>query len=703
MSGNKNQLLKTRAEGYLVTALANPSAEFHDGQWEAIEALCIDHGRVLVVQRTGWGKSMVFFIATKLLRESGKGLTILISPLLSLMRNQIGSDAAVNIGLRTGSITSENKPDWDKVIARLGAGDIDLLLLSPERLGNVDFRENVLLPMIENIGLFVVDEAHCISDWGHDFRPDYLRITRIINLLPPNSPVLALTATANDRVVEDIVNQFGDNLIVMRGPLIRHSLSLQNIELQYKSERMAWLADKLPKIDGCGIIYTLTKRDSERLAEWLRINGINAQAYHSDLKDIRPELERKLLNNQIKVLVATVALGMGFDKPDLGFVIHFQRPGSVVHYYQQVGRAGRQIENAYGILLSGNEDDEITDYFIRSAFPPEEHVRQILSALEASEEGLNYRELSRRVNLNYSQFEKVLRILSVQANAPVIYRDKRWHRTVNPYEIDVEMVRGITEHRRREQKTMLEYIKTDRCLMQFLAEELNDPYAEPCGRCASCLGKPLLDISCPEELVRKAIEFLKNSDTTIEPRKKLPSFKNINKNLLAQEGRALCMWGDPGWGKMLRNGKKSGFIPDALVNGVAEMILKRWKPDPFPSWIACVPSLNNPELVPNFAERLSKKLGIPYRDCIRKVRETQPQKHMQNSHQQYRNIKNAFKLEYRPDEFYSPVLLVDDLIDSRWTMTFITALLKTKGSGIVYPMAVSVSTPSYYSSDKNVQ
>ncbi|MCK4719539.1 RecQ family ATP-dependent DNA helicase [bacterium] len=703
MSGNKNQLLKTRAEGYLKTALANPSAEFHDGQWEAIEALCIDRDRVLVVQRTGWGKSMVFFIATKLLRESGKGLTILISPLLSLMRNQIGSDAAVNIGLRTGSITSENKPDWDKVIARLGAGDIDLLLLSPERLGNVDFRENVLLPMIENIGLFVVDEAHCISDWGHDFRPDYLRITRIINLLPPNSPVLALTATANDRVVEDIVNQFGDNLVVMRGPLIRHSLSLQNIELQYKSERMAWLADKLPKIDGCGIIYTLTKRDSERLAEWLRINGINAQAYHSDLRDIRPELEHKLLNNQIKVLVATVALGMGFDKPDLGFVIHFQRPGSVVHYYQQVGRAGRQIENAFGILLSGNEDDEITDYFIRSAFPPEEHVRQILSALEASEEGLNYRELSRCVNLNYSQFEKVLRILSVQANAPVIYRDKRWHRTVNPYEIDVEMVRGITEHRRREQKTMLEYIKTDRCLMQFLAEELNDPYAEPCGRCASCLGKPLLDISYPEELVRKAIEFLKNSDTTIEPRKKLPNFKNINKNLLAQEGRALCVWGDPGWGKMLRNGKKSGFIPDALVNGVAEMIHKRWKPDPFPSWIACVPSLNNPELVPNFAERLSKKLGIPYRDCIRKVRETQPQKHMQNSHQQYRNIKNAFKLEYRPDEFYSPVLLVDDLIDSRWTMTFITALLKTKGSGIVYPMAVSVSTPSYYSPDKNVQ
>ncbi|MCX6646219.1 MAG: RecQ family ATP-dependent DNA helicase [bacterium] len=697
---NSKQNHKERATQLLKTALGNPDAEFRDGQWDAIKEVCENHGRVLIVQRTGWGKSMVYFIATKILRESGKGPTILISPLLSLMRNQMAADAANNIGLRTDSITSENKPEWEDVTKRLLADQIDLLLVSPERLANTEFREKTLLPLVNNIGLFVVDEAHCISDWGHDFRPDYLRIARIINLLPPNSPVLATTATANQRVIDDIVRQFGDSLITLRGPLIRHSLSLQNITFPSKSQRMAWLADKLPKLEGSGIIYTLTIRDAKRLAEWLRLNGIEAYEYHSELKEIRPELEKKLMNNEIKALVATVALGMGFDKPDLGFVIHFQRPGSVVHYYQQVGRAGRKVDNAYGILLSGEEDDEITDYFIRTAFPPEEHVHAILDALEKAEEGLTIRELGRVANINYGNIEKALRILSVQQNAPVIYRDKKWHRTVNPFVIDRDMIDKIMAHRRREQKKMLEYIGTDKCLMEFLSEELNDPYAAPCGRCANCIGKPIIDTGYPENLVIKATEFLNRSDIIIEPRKKMPSYKNINKELLAEEGRALCMWGDPGWGDMIRKGKKAGNISDELVNAVAEMILNRWRPDPFPEWIACVPSLNRPELVPDFASRLSKKIGVPFRNYIIKVRETSPQKLMQNSQQQYQNIKNAFKLSCLPPEFKGPVLLVDDLIDSKWTMTFITALLRTKGSGIVYPMAIAVSTPSYYAPDE---
>ena len=335
------------AESLLQNALNKSNAKFRDGQWEAISELLQNNARFLVVQRTGWGKSLVYFIATKLLRDRGSGVTLLISPLLALMRNQIA--AAERIGVKATTINSSNQRDWDKIQAQLLTNQIDILLISPERLANQDFLENTLLPISRNIGLFVVDEAHCISDWGHDFRPDYRRIVRILQALPPNIPVLATTATANNRVVDDIKNQLGSTLKISRGALTRNSLQLQNIYLDSQAERMAWLAEILPQIPGSGIIYTLTVADAERLTNWLIIKGINAKAYHSKLDpnsqrnaELREQLENQLLNNEIKVLVATVALGMGFDKPDLAFVIHYQRPGSVVHYYQQVGREVEQ-------------------------------------------------------------------------------------------------------------------------------------------------------------------------------------------------------------------------------------------------------------------------------------------------------------------------------------------------------------------------
>ncbi|MGB3512832.1 MAG: RecQ family ATP-dependent DNA helicase [Microcoleaceae cyanobacterium] len=321
----------------------NPTAEFRDGQWKAIEAITENQSRLLVVQRTGWGKSFVYFLATRLLRDEGKGITLLISPLLALMRNQIA--AAERIGIRAKTINSSNSEEWEEVENDLIAGKVDILLISPEKLANEKFRENILIPVAKNIGLFVVDEAHCISDWGHDFRPDYRRIVRILQALPENIPVLATTATANNRVVDDILVQLGSKLKISRGSLTRDSLLLQNIYLPISASRLAWLAEYLPNIPGSGIIYTLTVRDAERVSNWLKSQGINVEAYHGKKKEIREELEVQLLNNEIKALVATVALGMGFDKPDLGFVIHYQRPGSVIHYYQQVGRAGRAFNN----------------------------------------------------------------------------------------------------------------------------------------------------------------------------------------------------------------------------------------------------------------------------------------------------------------------------------------------------------------------
>ncbi len=404
--------MKSRAL-VLLRQIYGPTADFRPGQWEAIEKLVAGRHRVLVVQHTGWGKSLVYFLATKLLREQGAGPTLLISPLLALMRNQI--EMAEPIGVRAATINSSNRERWDEVEQALASNGCDLLLVSPERLNNPRF-QSLLSKITGQVGLLVVDEAHCISDWGHDFRPDYRRIVRILYNLPRNVPVLGTTATANDRVIQDVQLQLGPGLTVLRGPMKRPSLRLQNIQLADQSERLAWLAENLAKFPGTGIIYCLTVADTERVAKWLQRKGFPVAAYHAgeDASMDREGLEQSLLNNNIKALVATVALGMGFDKPDLGFVIHFQRPGSVVAYYQQIGRAGRALDRAYGILLNGREDDEIQNYFIESAFPPAQVMSDILNALEKSEQ-LSFNNILSRVNVSHAMAEKALKLLEIDS------------------------------------------------------------------------------------------------------------------------------------------------------------------------------------------------------------------------------------------------------------------------------------------------
>jgi len=411
-----NQL---QAKSLLVTALANPAAMFRDGQWEAIDAIVNQRQKLLVVQRTGWGKSSVYFISAKIFRDRGMGPTIIVSPLLALMRNQI--DSAKNLGIRAETINSTNKDDWNLVKSRLLNNQIDCLLISPERLANDNFVETVLQPISDKVALMVIDEAHCISDWGHDFRPDYRRIVNILKQLPANTPVLGTTATANNRVVEDIKTQIG-NLQIQRGPLTRRSLALQTLVLHDQASRLAWLAENIPTLSGTGIIYALTIRDSEKVASWLNSKGIDAKAYHGsvegsgfpDSNSYRQHLEDLLLTNRLKVLVATTALGMGYDKPDLSFVIHYQAAGSIVGYYQQVGRAGRGIDSAIGLLMSGKEDDDIHEFFRSSAFPSEEEVNDILDLL-ITYDGLTLRELEEYSNLKNGQITKVLKLLSVEA------------------------------------------------------------------------------------------------------------------------------------------------------------------------------------------------------------------------------------------------------------------------------------------------
>lgn len=699
--------MREKALEYLRTALTDPDAEFRDGQWECIDAL-LNRRRMLVVERTGWGKSMVYFLATRLLRDSGMGVSLLISPLLALMRNQL--EAAGRIGLRAETINSTNSDEWDRIGSELRDNAIDILLVSPERLANDKFRNNVLSHVAEQVGLFVVDEAHCISDWGHDFRPDYRRIVRVLQALPLNVPVLATTATANDRVVTDVISQLGESIDLVRGPLVRESLKLQNIIMLSPAARMAWLAQTIPELPGSGIIYTLTKRDAERLAEWLRINEISAEAYHSGLvtQDGEPPrrevLEQMLLRNDLKVLVATVALGMGFDKPDLGFVIHFQRPGSVVHYYQQVGRAGRAVDEAYGILLHGEEDERITDYFIRNAFPPQKHIEVILEALRNIDGGLTVRQLESSLNLRHGEIEKALKFLSVESPSPVTKIVSRWNATAvaESYRINQEYVESILEIRRHEQRQMTEYMEHGACLMEFLEVALDDPTARPCGKCAGCNGEPLLSTEYDHELANRAAIFLKRNYQPLKPRRQWPSGNamptyelsgSIGDDLRAEEGRALCLWRDAGWGQMVASGKyDSGRFDDELVDACVEMI-NQWDPQPAPVWITCIPSLNRPSLVPDLARRLAEALSIPcYPDVLQKASNNEEQKNMQNSYQQAHNLDGVFTVH--PEfESFGPCLLLDDMTDSGWTFTVAAALLRRGGCEVVFPLALALNSP----------
>lgn len=687
------------AEKLLKVAINNGAAAFRDGQWEAIDALVNHRKKLLVVQRTGWGKSSVYFISTRILRDRGQGPTIIISPLLALMRNQI--DAARRLGINAVTINSTNTHEWEKARKDVQANRVDCLLISPERLANDGFMETFLQPIADRIGLMVIDEAHCISDWGHDFRPDYRRIVNILRFLPANTPVLGTTATANTRVVNDIQAQFGD-INIVRGPLTRESLALQNLIMPDQASRLAWLAQTIPTLPGTGIVYALTQRDSEQVARWLRANGIDAASYHSDVAhpdfgnsdQYRQHLEDELLANKLKVLVATTALGMGYDKPDLGFVIHYQAPSSIVAYYQQVGRAGRAIDYSLGLLMSGGEDEKIHAFFRRAAFPPAGQVNHLLGVL-AKFNGLTIRELEEHSNLSHGQIEKILKLLSVESPAPLIKHQSKWLRTPIHYELDQNRVNRLTELREHEWQQVLAYLNEPRCLMAFLRHALDDAENDACGKCVRCLERELVSSKVDGRLVHQAATFIRHAELPIKPKKQIAKggFEhhgfptNLPLNIQAAEGRVLSQWRDGGWGELAANGKELGHFDDALVSAMAEMIQSRWQPNPKPTWLCCVPSLGHPTLVPDFAQRLANALGVPFVNCVIKVRQNEPQKWQNNRFHQCRNLDGVFAVNAHIPP--GPVLLVDDMIDSGWTMTVIAALLKQAGSEHVYPLAIS--------------
>lgn len=667
-----------------------PDAEFREGQEEAIQRVVNGGGRLLVVQKTGWGKSFVYFIAIKLLREAGMGPALIISPLLALMRNQLV--AAKRMGVEAETINSDNTNDWRRITDRVSAGTVDVLLISPERLANDKFQSQVMPHISNHASLLVIDEAHCISDWGHDFRPHYRLIERLSRNLPANLRLLATTATANQRVMDDLCEILGPDLEVSRGSLVRHSLQLQTFRYDSKAERMAWICQVMDQMSGNGIIYTLKKRDAKFLAHWLLSKGHEVKSYTGDSKtEDRPILEEALLNNKVKALVATQALGMGFDKPDLSFVFHFQAPGSVVSYYQQVGRAGRAIEHAHGVLLAGSEDLDITNFFIEEAFPSEKEILQVIDALDLAEIGLSIRDLQKLINLGTKRIKQILMLLGLESPAPVVKVSSTWRRTAVPLNKEfLKRANRLTALRKKEQAQMQEYVDLKEGHMAFLVESL-DGVAEamPPSGCES------LEIELCEDLVREADKFLNTLYLPIEPREEWPNEgmprMGVNGAIPAemrnQVGRALCFYGFRKLGKLVEQGKyKDERFDEGLVIACADLV-KKWKPEV--KWVCGIPSLRKPGLVSGFCEQLASKLQIPYLPVLVGVEQRREQKEMQNPTQKARNVDGAMAVDSSLVFPKGPVLLVDDMVASRWTLTVAGWLLKQAGVEDVYPMALA--------------
>ncbi|WP_043418497.1 RecQ family ATP-dependent DNA helicase [Arthrobacter globiformis] len=707
VTGTRGQALSVLRE-----LVGRPDADFHDGQFEAIEALVDGGRRTLVVQRTGWGKSAVYFVASLLLRRRGAGPTLIVSPLLALMRDQVA--AAARAGVRAVAINSANQLEWDTVREQLAADQVDVLLVSPERLTNPSFRENQLPELIRRTGLVVIDEAHCISDWGHDFRPDYRRIADLITQLPDTVPVLATTATANSRVVHDIEEQLGEGVLTIRGALGRESLRLGVLALPNSRERLGWLLTHLADLQGSGIIYTLTVSAAEDTARLLAEAGHEVLAYtgRTDPAD-RERAEQLLKDNQVKALVATSALGMGFDKPDLGFVVHLGAPSSPVAYYQQVGRAGRGAANADVLLLPGSEDREIWQYFATASMPSEEKAAAVLTALAEAGSAVSTVALEARVDLRRTPLELLLKVLAVDGAVERV--GGGWRSTGMPWTYDAERYRRIAEARVDEQDSMVIYQDTAGCRMEYITSVLDDETAAACGRCDNCAGRWF-----PAEIASTATEAagqtLSRAGIVLEPRLQWPSGMDrlgvpvkgkIKPDENTADGRVLARLTDLGWGGALRELFAAGAPDRAVDPGMLQacvQVLREWGAGDsrIPGWsgagrpaaIVSMPSRSRPELVDSLARGISQIGRIPYIGQLQLDHGGPAGGRGGNSAYRLAGVWDRLVVgESLAAELAGlgggSVMLIDDLVDSRWTVTVAGRALRRAGAGAVLPLALA--------------
>lgn len=666
-----------------------PHAQFRDQYQEEAVRKIVNKERVLVVQKTGWGKSLVYFLATKILRQRGEGSTIIISPLLSLARNQI--DSTIKYGIVAESINSKQNSKNDervRLVQRCNNGQCDVLFITPEQLQKEEFIQ--LLSQLK-IALFVVDEAHCISDWGHDFRPDYRRISQLLNSLPSNIGVLATTATANNRVIQDVAQQLG-NCEVIRGPLLRKSLNLHKIYLPTVEEKYAWILNNINNLPGSGIIYATTIKECERLAQWLQANSIAAYPYHKDVNEqTKVELEQKLIRNELKVLVSTIALGMGFDKDDIGFVIHYYTPKSLIEYYQQIGRAGRNISEAYCILLYGGQEEmNINEYFIYNSFPKQELISNVLRYIE-NNNSTKEAQIASNVNIKNKVLSQVLKLLLIDG---IIGKTKsEYYRTLKMYTPQTQYYENVIQDKLDEFQELLNYQNEQDCLMAYVTNLLNDPFTKRCGKCSNCMQQWTVTNDVITDAHKKKVqEFFSNQFIIIEPRKQSALTTNKRLAYVHEPGLALSYYHEE-LGQEASSGKyRNGVFSEVLVQASANKLRKYLTKQGISNDLIIVPIPSNrrPQLVSQFANRLAKQLQLNCADVLGKYANEPEQKAALNSQYQEQNIRDYLYIKDLKNLSNMNIILVDDFVDSKWTFAIAAELLGTNYQNVkVIPFALS--------------
>ena len=694
---SRENTLHASAQSILAQLTGRPDAVFRDGQQQAIETLVRDRRRALVVQRTGWGKSAVYFVSARLIREAGGGPTLVISPLLALMRDQVA--AAHRAGVNAVTINSSNVTEWDDAVEALRQDRVDVLFISPERLTNPRFRDHVLGEVLKRVGMIVVDEAHCISDWGHDFRPDYRRIGALVRSLPNSVPVLATTATANERVVADVAAQLGDDTVVVRGPLTRDSLRLGAAGVWSAQDRIAWLCQHVGDLPGSGIIYTLTVSAAEDLTRALKQAGWNVEAYtgSTDAEE-RTRLEDALKRSELKALVATSALGMGFDKPDLGFVVHFGAPASPVAYYQQVGRAGRAVEHADVLLLPGAEDRAIWDYFATASMPDPQAADRALQVLASADGPMSVPALEPLVDIKRSALELLLKTL--QADGAVDRVQGGYVSTGAGWEYDAERYAGVAAAREREAQAMEQYLATDDCRMVFLARQVDDTTAQPCGRCDNCAGTWWSE-DIDAGLREGAQSLLSSVGLPVAPRAQWPTGMpkagidikgKIPEGERADTGRVIARLTDLGAGQTLRQfltpASPDEQIPKT-IGDLAVSVLADWDWAVRPDCVVGIPSAHRPNSAQSLAQGLAAVGRMEYLGQLELLRD--PGSPDVNSAYRVKNLWDALRVGPQLEAAVAgrTVLLTDLEIASRWTMTIAARLLRQAGAAAVLPFALA--------------
>ena len=677
----------------VIEAMAGGGARLRDDQETAVAALCEPAARVLVVQATGWGKSAVYWVATAIRRSEGAGPTLVVSPLLSLMRDQVA--AAARAGLRAATLNSSNFDDWSAIEDGLLAGDIDVLLVSPERLANPGFGRRVLDSLAGRLGLVVIDEAHAVSDWGHDFRPDYRRVSDVLRRLNPETPVLATTATANARVTDDVASQLGDATLVLRGQLARASLELSVVDRLTPLDRYAWVVDHLPRLPGSGIVYTLTVADAERLAAAVaEVHGrdVPVAAYTGQLEpDLRHELEDALRDNRLKALIATSALGMGYDKPDLGFVVHVGAPPSPVSYYQQVGRAGRAIEHAHAVLLPSDADAGVWDYFATATIPVPEQVDKVLAVLSA-EEPQSVAAVEAQSGVRRGRVELMLKQLAVDG---VVDRlEGGWVTTGKSWVYDHEHYDGVVAVRRREADIMRAYTRGERCLMELLQTSLDDPHAEPCGRCSVCLGglPEALDGAPSPETLKKVTDLLRRQVHLLEPRKMWPGGAFGTRGRIAPDdahevGRTLIHADAPEWRDTVASLFKVDAAAPEEVGEACVRLLAGWKDSwsQRPEVVVDLPAAGFPVMTASVADHVAARGRLDRASLPAPGR--LPDLRAMSSADEAAFWRDALTPGTLPAEVAGrAVLLVVDATSSLWPITVAAAALRRAGASAVLPL-----------------